>query len=308
VILIVLCQLVRSDTASSGPAIGQFELKDLDAEPGGIEFQSQNAHSWGQPRRRVLEETPGEFEYDDNSIIKERHALELEFGITRYFKTRIGIEYEKERLDDPISPEFADAFGDLVYSEFGFEGIVILVPPKDGSLGLGVVTEMELPREDGEANTIIMGPILQYAKGPWSALANLTFVHFFGGSEPTEDGILRDNKWDFAYAAQVMYEISTTWSLSLEGYGTIDRIGDSGTRSEEARLFGDHDQHRLGPIVYYKTQTDWQPRAFLSGHTAALSDDKDDETASLLVGLGLLFGLNDDTPDTTLKWTVEVEF
>jgi hypothetical protein len=37
-------------------------------------------------------------------------------------------------------------------------------------------------------------------------------------------------------------------------------------------------------------------------------DDDDDEGTSVTIGTGLLFGLNENTPDTTLKLGVEIEF
>jgi len=49
---VVMCMQPSVLPLHAEPAIGQFELKDLEAEPGEIEFQSQNAWSFGQPRRR----------------------------------------------------------------------------------------------------------------------------------------------------------------------------------------------------------------------------------------------------------------
>ncbi|MFI0460029.1 MAG: hypothetical protein ACH254_20785, partial [Candidatus Thiodiazotropha endolucinida] len=62
---------------------------------------------------------------------------------------------------------------------------------------------------------------------------------------------------------------------------------------EEAHLFGDHNQHRLGPVFYY---------------TGGLGGESTGEESSVSTGVGLLFGINDNTPDTTLKWSVEVDF
>ena len=86
-------------SANAGPAIGQFELKDLEAEPGSVEFQSQNAHSWGQPRRKVQNEGGGEFLYDDNSVARQRHALELEWSLATFLRLRVGIDGRLTRPD-----------------------------------------------------------------------------------------------------------------------------------------------------------------------------------------------------------------
>lgn len=283
-----------------GPAVGQFELKDLESEPGGIEFQSQNAHSFGQPRRRVDTSDPSETLYDTNTVLHQRHALELEFGITRYFKTRIGIEYEKERFDDPDSLAAADSFDDLKLSEAGIEAIVILKRLEGDGFGFGLVTEYERPIESEEASTILAGPIVEARAGKWSANVNLTAVRFFGGEQP------RDDKWDFAYASKLAYTFNPSWTLALEAYGTVDRLGSTGRRDDDVDRFGDHDQHRMGPILYYSFEAGEGLK--LASTSKSLRDDGKDDDVEVLIGAGALFGLNENTPDATLKWTVEVEF
>ncbi|MEW8651489.1 MAG: hypothetical protein AB2564_15085, partial [Candidatus Thiodiazotropha sp.] len=156
VISVVTGVLFTGSAAVSGPAIGQFEVKNLNAEPGEIEFQSQNAHMSGNPKRE-LRNVDGEVEYDDNSVTKQRHALELEFGITTRFKSRIGIEYEKERLDDPENPGEADDFNDLELSEIGAEIIWVLDPIEENDWGFGLVAEYEQPLEDEEASVLVVG-------------------------------------------------------------------------------------------------------------------------------------------------------
>jgi hypothetical protein len=234
-----------------------------------------------------MRDVDGETEYDDNSVTKQRHALELEFGITRRFKSRIGIEYEKERLDDPENPGQADAFGRLELSEIGAELIWVIDPVEENDWGFGLVAEYEEPREDDEASLLLVGPIFQIERDKWWSIINLYLVKHLGGEAP------RDEKLDFAYASQFGYVLNRDWQLALEVYGTVDRIGDSGNPGEEAKLFGDHNQHRLGPVFYY---------------TGGLGGDSVEEESDVSIGVGLLFGANNNTPDTTLKWSVEVEF
>ncbi len=303
--------------AHAEPAIGQFELKGLEAEPGEIELQSQNAWSFGQPRRRLAQEERGPFVYDDNAATRQRHALEIEMSLTHFLRMRVGIEYEKERFDDPASPGFANAFDDLKLTEVAVEGVVILKPvPEKGGVGFGMLTEFEHPTSRGELNSIVMGPIFGAKTGRLSVLLNVLFIKHFGSGETTEEGRQRDDKWDLGYAAQIKYDFNAAWALALEGYGTFDRIGNSGRPNEGAVLFGDHDQHRAGPVVYYE----WRPGGSGGGagrssisKVADVEDDKaggdDDEKGVLMrLGTGVLFGLNDNTPDTTLKLSLEMEF
>ncbi len=273
-------------------------MKDLEVEVGGVELQSQNAHAFGQPKRRFRDDD-GELEFDDNEYTRARHALEIEVGLTRFMRSRAGVEFEQERFDEPPTAALADAFDDLKLMEAAFETVLVFVPPEPQRLGVGFLTEVEFPVQgDGESNSVIFGPIVQYDTGAWQALADIYGIHYFGGGED-------DGKWDFSYALRLLYQASANWGYAIESYGTIDRLGDSGERSEEARLFGDHDQHRLGPIVYYTLDTGWSPRGlFGSGRHL----DPEQEAASLNIGLGWFFGLNGDTPEHTLKWSIEYDF
>lgn len=295
----------------AGPVIGQFEVKDLDAEPGELEFQSQNAHSWGQPRRKTIRGADDDdILFDDNSVAQQRHALELEGSLTRFLRMRVGIEYEKERLEEPDDLALKDAFADLTLDEVAVEVVTIFKRvPENGGIGFGALAEFEHPVEGDDLNSIVIGPIIQTKYGPWGAIGNFLFVHEFGNGERGVPEPERDEKWDFAYAAQLSYTASESWMLALEAYGTVDRLGNSGAPGPERAAFGDHDQHRAGPVVYYSFSPE---RRGVSGAHALDEDedDTDDDDGEVVVslGVGMLFGLNENTPDHTLKWSVEVEF
>lgn len=286
--------------AAAGPTVGQFELKTLESAPGYMEFQSQNAWSFGQPNRQSAL-VDGAWVYDDNTVIRQREALEMELGFTRYLKMRIGIEFEQERIEDPPTPAQANDFAALRLEEIGTEVIAVLIPRDGDGFGLGTVVEVERPLEDGAQMSLFMGPILELAFGPWFVAAVPTLVHDFGGK--AENGDDTDDKWDFAYAAQVSYTFSETWTLAVEAYGTVDRLGDSGRPGAAALTFGDHDQHRLGPVLYY---------AYDFGRSLRPDPRRDGdgeiETSELTIGVGFLAGLNRNTPDGTLKLSVEIDF
>ena len=270
--------------AAAEPFIGQFELKNLESEPGSFEFQSQNAWSWGVPPRRIASDVDG-VEFDENEFQRARYALELEMGLTSILKMRVGIEFEEERFDEPETVQQANAFDELSLTEVGAELIAVLVPREGDGAGFGVVAELEGPLDQEDSNTLVLGTIIEFQSARWFAAAVPMLVHDFGGE--TQDGDRVDNKWDFAYAAQVAFELSESWTLALEGYGTVERLGSTGHPSDAAELLGDFNQHRLGPVLYY-------------------SDEATSTTLS--VGVGLLAGLNDDTADHTLKLSIEVDF
>ncbi|MEQ1670708.1 MAG: hypothetical protein ABL893_07615, partial [Hyphomicrobium sp.] len=135
--------------AVAGPAIGQFEIKTVGAEPGATEWQSQNDVSLGNPRRRLATGDDGDLAADDNSITRQRHALEGEWGLTSFLKARIGIAFERERFDDPQSAGDADRMHELKFDEVGFETNWTLVPRHGDGFGLGLLIEYEVPIDAG---------------------------------------------------------------------------------------------------------------------------------------------------------------
>lgn len=298
--------------AAAGPAVNQFEMKDLEVDPGQYQFQSQNAFMLGEPRRQYRLQ-PGGTVFDENTVLRQRHALELEAHLTSFFRSRVGIEYEKERVDDPLLPARANAFEDLKLTSVAVEGVLVLLPVKGNGVGLGIMTEYDHALSRKEADNWYIGPILQAQTGPWRLTANLLAVRFFS---PAEAGV-RDDKWDFAYAAQLRYSYDETWSFALEGYGTVDRLPGTGVPGDGDLLFGGHDQHRIGPVIYYSYNLgDRLSRR--PGAVKAVADDddkrgsgdaeKDDGQPKAILGVGVLAGITPSTPDLTLKWSLEVEF
>lgn len=287
-----------ASAASGGPAIGQFEIKSLDSQPGEIELQSQNAYMLGNPRRKTVVGPGGDIEADGNSLARQRNALELELGITRHLKGRIGIEYERERREDMTSQSDAHRYEDLKLDEYAVEVIGIIVPRHGDGIGLGVVVEYEIPAESGGAQTLTAGPIFEWAKGPWTVTLNPTLVQFFGG-ERNEAG-RKDEKMGFAYANRIKYRWSENLDVAIEAYGAVERIGGRGGRSHESALFGDFHQHRIGPVFYWNFTPE-----FATSHDASGIEDGEQMVS---LGFGTLLGLNDDTPSTTLKLSMEVYF
>jgi hypothetical protein len=289
-------------------------MKDLDSEPGAFQFQSQNAFSTGLPRRRVVETAPGVFAFDDNPATRERLALEMQMGITSWFRARLGVEFEKSKLDDPGLPARADAFGDLQLSSVAMEGVIVLKQIKGDGMGLGLLTEFDGATREG-GKQLYIGPIIQGVQGPWSGLANLLLVQHFGSPDRFHE-LPADRSLDFAYALQLQYEVSASWAVALESYGTFDRIAAPGNQEEALALFGRFNQHRAGPVVYYRFNP--APLATKAGGGAKgpakdLDDNKPspggaesgERETSVSIGVGLLFGLNSNTPDQTLKLSLE---
>ena len=288
--------------AAAGPLIDQFEIRDLEVEQGEVEIEDQSDWAFGLPRRKSVAGP----EFDDNEVARQRHEVELSMGLTNWLKIGTGFELEEERVDDPDSFADANDFDSLKVTEIGFGALAVLVPVKTHGIGLGAFAELQLPISSDEARILGFGPIIQAVSGPWSATGNFFFAKFIGGTP--EDGEARDEKWDFTYRTQLKFEASEAWAVALEAYGTIDRLGNSGTPSDTAAEIGDQDQHRIGPVAYYTFKRDRMVPVTSMKLGAGGEDEDDDEGTSVTIGTGVLFGLNENTPDTTLKLGVEIEF
>ena len=135
---------------------------------------------------------------------------------------------------------------------------------------------------------------------------NLDLRAHFGGER--NDAGMPDEKIDFTYTARLMYEASKNISWAVEAYGTIDRIGGTGTKSDEAALFGDHNQHRIGPVLYWTRELEGVAASPFRPMVDSNDVSDEAENPSLVFGVGVLLGLNENTPDTTLKLSIEALF
>lgn len=298
---VALVAVAFAPNASGGPAIGQFEIKSVGAEPGETEWQTQNDFSFGNPRRRLATDANGDLIADENSVTRQRNAMEVELGLTSFLKTRIGISFQRERMDDPSTAGQANAFDELIFDGFGFETNWTLVPRKGDGIGVGFVIEYDRPATSDEAEAITAGPLFELANGPWLASFSPLITRYFGGAALAEDG--PGNRLDFGYAARVMYQHSAELSLAVEAYGSVERLGSTGRQDDSTELFGDFNQHRAGPILYWTFEDKLSKQG-----SAAHENDDDGSTVETTVGLGAFFGLNDTTADTTLKLSVEVAY
>ncbi len=286
-----------STAARGGPSLDQFEIKDLETEPGAIELESQNDFSSGNPRRRVVSDGAGGIIADENSITRQREGLEVEMGLTTFLKLRLGVEFEQGRLDDPATFNEADRMGPLEFDSYGAETIWTVIPRKGDGIGAGFLVEYDQSAQSGEASTLTIGPIVEWQSGRWSATLNPTAIQYFGG------GYEGRSKLDFGYAARLMYRTSAQLALAVESYGGVERIS-GGNTDEAERVFGTFDQYRLGPIVYWTFGGDDDS----TNPAKKKADAGGDKKVETTVGFGALFGLNDETPATTLKLSLDVDF
>jgi hypothetical protein len=307
-----------SGTASA--QLNQLEIREPKVEAGEVELEYLGDYNFGQPRRRAFVEPSGDLLFDANEFARQRHTFGVGYGLTRWLGLQIAVEAEQERLDDPEAFADARAFGALKVTEIEVESTIVLIPTPRTGLGVAALVEYNFAIDRDEADQLFLGAALQYAWGAWSATANLYAVRHVGGREELEGTLISDERWDFQYAAQLKYGVNDKLALALEAYGVIERLGRSGTKSEEREHFGDFDRHLLGPVLYYSWGGDDDRGAKKRGKGPRVrgasakgkSDDNDrnggNEGPSYTAGAGVLFGLDDTTSDVVLKWTLGAEF
>lgn len=313
----------------AGQAQAQFQVEEPEVEKGGVEIEYNGSYFNGIPKRRVVAIDGGEeFAADDNEQKRQGHEIELGLGLTNWVRITLGAEFEEERFEEVTSLDSGDRFHGLTGTEVSANAMIVMLPLKGNGIGLSMFVGASTAIESSEGNTFTIGPAIKLAQGPFSATANLFFSKAFGGDNEEEinddgDSVVEerfDDRWDFQYAYQFAYQYNSKLTLAVEGFGTVERLGDSGWSTQATAeviqeladvgvnyrsLFRDHDQHYVGPVVYYKLLGEAE------GAGGGDDDEKEGEggeSPSLTMGLGVLFGLNSDTPDTAIKWSLASEF
>jgi len=295
--------------------LNQLEIKEPRVEAGEVDVEYLGDYHFQRPRRRFLEEPPGSgaLVFDDNDFNRQRHTFGIGYGLTNWLGLQVAVEAEQSRFEDAETFARASAFGDLKVTEIQLEGTIVLVPAGKHGFGIAALIEHNISLERGEAHQLFLGTALQYARGPWSGTVNLYAVKNIGGREERDGMFIKDERWDFQYAAQVKYQANDNFALALEGYGVVERLGNSGTKSQERELFGDFNRHLLGPVFYYSWGTDDRATRMPGKGLRVRNADADDKNGNkegpkYNLGAGILFGLNENTSDVVLKWTLGVEF
>src|SRR5262245_9167699 len=168
--------------AASARAQVHLEIKEPKVEAGEVGIQYLGDYALGPPRRRFMQ-TPGGLVFDDNEVIRQRHSFGLGYGLTNWLGLQVSIEAEQGRIDDPLTPSQADAFGELKPSEIELEATVVLVPASKQGFAAAALLAYSFALDPGETDKLFLGTALQHATGPWSATVNLFAVKHVGRRE-----------------------------------------------------------------------------------------------------------------------------
>jgi len=221
-----------------------FDVKRLDVTGGALEAASDNTVHGGIRRR------------DDN---RSAHDLSLDYGVSDAWRLS-GLL----KLENPLDQDFRLA-------RFAVENIWVFRPvPKQGGLGLGWFTSVEVATDPAATNSSEFGPIVTLKGDKLAFTANPFLEKTFGRNRI--EGIALNYGWNVKYA------LNDTLAIGVEGFGLIENLGDPGSLAEQ--------QHRLGPALFATIK--------LGEHLTITPD------------VGLFVGLTEATPSLTLKLNVAV--
>jgi hypothetical protein len=132
---------------------------------------------------------------------------------------------------------------------------------------------VDLGVEEGVANAAKFGPLARFGDDDLSLTLNAIFDKTFGK--------YRDPGTGLGYAAQFKFALIDGVSAGAELFGNISDLGD-------VPSFNDT-EFRVGPVLYLSWRDD-------QNHFGFTGD------------VGVLLGTTDATPDTTIKWDLELTF
>jgi high-affinity iron transporter len=157
----------------------------------------------------------------------------------------------------------------LKATEVASENIFQLTEQGEHWADFGVLAEFAYSLERGGSNALELALLAQKDFGRNEARVNLVF------EQPLENGA----DLEMSYRWQYRYRLDEGFEPGLEMYGGLGDWGNAGA-------FNDHEQ-QLGPAMYGRFHT---------------------REGAFKYELGLLFGLTDVTPDTTVRFLLEYEF
>ena len=147
-----------------------------------------------------------------------------------------------------------------------------LTPTGKYPVDVGVLLEIERPKDRAEGYEMTYGPLLQAEWGAVQGNLNLLWQKHVRASEPFET--------ELHYQVQLKYRASEQFEWGAQGFGNFGRWDHWAPSSEQ--------EHKFGPAIFGKIKVG--PKQAFKYNAA------------------ILFGTNDASPKTTLRLQTEYEF
>lgn len=191
---------------------------------------------------------------------KDQTTLGLGFGLTPYWFTELYAKYER-----------ANGSG-YKLEALEWENKFQLTETGKYPVDIGLLVELEVPRERGEAYEFKIGPLFQTEFGRVQLNGNVFFERNFHDGNPHDTEML--------YQWQAKYRQQPTFEFGLQGFGEVGKWDHWNPSSQR--------EHRFGPAIFGK---------FRAGEHQAIK-----------YNAAYLFAATDATPDRTFRLQAEYEF
>jgi hypothetical protein len=157
------------------------------------------------------------------------------------------------------------------YEGFSLVNVFRFSEPGEYWVDVGLFSELGFPDESEEANVIEIGPMFQKEIGDTVNNLNVIFVRDYGNNA--------EHETEFEYEYQTKWLGNKKLEFGLQALGEFGEV-------EDTNSFGDQ-EHKIGPAIFGELPT--------GNHQ------------KVKYNAALLAGLTDNTPDETLRFTVEYE-
>lgn len=157
-----------------------------------------------------------------------------------------------------------------------FESKVQLTDTGEYPIDVGIIAELELPRDHKAQREFVLGPMFQTETGHVQYNLNVIFERTFGGQLDVGE----DRNTVLRYQGQVKYRLQPTFEFGVQAFGEVGKWDDWERRDEQT--------HNIGPAVFGK---------FSVG-----------ERRFIVYNAAWLFGATDASPDRTFRAQIELEF
>jgi hypothetical protein len=212
---------------------------------------------------REIDFKAGSWKLRDEPVRESAASLGLGLGVTQWWFTEAYLKYEKRTGER------------TKYDAFEWENKFQLTEPNQYAVDVGLITEIEIPRERREEGyELKIGPLFQGDAGPIRWNANLLFERIVRGRSEVP------HVTEMGYQLQAKYALRPDFEMGAQAFGEMGKWN----HWEPS----DRQNHRVGPAVFGKVK--------LAGREA------------IRYNAAWLLGASHAAPRNTLRLQAEYEF
>ena len=178
---------------------------------------------------REIDFKAGSWSLRGEPVRESAASLGFGYGATPWWFTEAYVKYERQ------------TGGRTKYDAFEWENKFQLTEPNRFFVDVGLITEIEIPKERREEGyEFKLGPLFQWDTGAVRWNANLLFERVFRGHP---DG---PRATEMGYQLQARYEVSPALGIGLQALGEMGKWDHWEPRNEQS--------HRAGPAIFGKVK------------------------------------------------------